>query len=72
MAATFGTFVGWVLKWAGIIFGSILVLYVISLIPTDVFPLFVRPFFEFLGWIFGTAAPRLGNIALDAIDARVG
>lgn len=61
-----------ILKWAGYIFGTLLVFFVLSFIPLDNAGGFVGAFFSFLSFIFGEAAPRLGRIALDAIGSRFG
>lgn len=67
MAATVGIVIGFILRWGAIIFGLLLVIYALSLIPLEPLQFLFGGFLHFLGWIFGTAAPRLGNYILDSI-----
>jgi hypothetical protein len=72
MSGAVSSIVLFILKWAGYIFGVLLVFFVLSLVPLDNAGGFVGAFFTFLSFIFGEAGPRLGRIALDAIASRFG
>jgi hypothetical protein len=58
-------FVGWLLATISLLLGLLVFLFVIDLLPPGPLASFIGGLLSFGGWLFGTAAPAMGDAAID-------
>lgn len=63
--------IGWLLATASVILGILWFFGVLTFFPLGPGVAFIGQVLHGLGWIFGTALPRLGTIILDRLQETV-
>lgn len=58
-------FIGWLLATTSLLLGILVFLFVIDLLPAGPLANAVGGLLSFVGWLFGTAAPAMGDAAID-------
>jgi hypothetical protein len=62
----FKSIVGWILATASLLLGLLVFIFVISVLPLGPMAALAGSILSGVGWLFGTALPQIGQIALDA------
>jgi hypothetical protein len=60
--------IGWILATASLIIGVLIFFGVITFVPPEPVGVLLGGLGTGLGWLFGTALPRLGEIILDRLS----
>lgn len=58
-------FFGWLLAATSLLLGLLVFLFVIDILPTEPLSFAAGGILNFFGWLFGTAAPAMGNAVID-------